>query len=388
MKRLLSYLLLLALCLLLWIPALGAEAPKVQVSAQRLSVAGTVADCEKYNIDGSNYFKLRDLAMLLRGTPAAFAGSFDTAEKQVFVERGGDYEPVGTELTPGEDRSDSCAASVWTLFVDGKQVEVSTYNIGGSNFYKLRDMGDVVGFAGDFGPSTNTALIYSDADRTAVASGAPFFENFNFSAPAEQHPAATWFIGNSHDAEGGDLTCSAPVITRSAPDGLGNVTWKITYSTKGRIEFPTPKEHKSFGDYGCSFSSYGVYDYYTGAKFNSRMLTNYDRFDYDTLLSIQGKTYKINYNESLTPNGKDERSYYTVILRSDNAHVLEIEAPEDYDGLVLAIRRGETSYRYITWDEYISGLPADSDKSIRRLSVWDDFDRLNDWVFIRLADYA
>ena len=68
--------------------------------------------------------------------------------------------------------------------------------------------------------------------------------------------------------------------------------------------------------------------------------------------------------------------------------MLEIEAPEDYDGLVLAIRCGETSYRYITWDEYISGLPADSDSGIRRLSVWNDFDRLNDWVFIRLADYA
>ncbi len=387
MKKCLALALALILCLALALPALAADGSAV-VSPQNLAVDGKAATCEKYNINGSNYFKLRDMAALLRGTKAQFSIDFYPETNTVAIIRGREYELLGTELKASADNSATCVPSVWKLTVDGESVEVSTYNIGGSNFYKLRDMGDVVGFAVDFDPSTNTALIYSDAERTAVASGAPFFENFNFSAPAEQHPAATWFIGNSHDAEGGDLTCSAPVITRSAPDGLGNVTWKITYSTKGRIEFPTPKEHKSFGDYGCSFSSYGVYDYYTGAKFNSRMLTNYDRFDYDTLLSIQGKTYKINYNESLTPNGKDERSYYTVILRSDNAHVLEIEAPEDYDGLVLAIRRGETSYRYITWDEYVSGLPADSDSGIRRLSVWNDFDRLNDWVFIRLADYA
>ena len=70
MKKLLSLILALALCLALGAPALAADS--VVVSPQNLSVDGKAAECEKYNINGSNYFKLRDMAMLLMGTPAAF----------------------------------------------------------------------------------------------------------------------------------------------------------------------------------------------------------------------------------------------------------------------------------------------------------------------------
>ena len=150
MKRVTSLLLLLSLCLLLFVPALAADTPKVRVSPQKLIADGQSIECEKYNIDGSNYFKLRDMAMLLRGTAACFGISFDTKNKTVYVQKGAEYEPVGTELIAGEDHSDSCVASVWALFVDGEPVEVSTYNIGGSNFYKLRDMGSALGFAVDY----------------------------------------------------------------------------------------------------------------------------------------------------------------------------------------------------------------------------------------------
>ena len=56
-KRLPIILTLLLVC----IAVSYASAANVAVSPQNLSVDGIDADCDKYNIDGSNYFKLRDL---------------------------------------------------------------------------------------------------------------------------------------------------------------------------------------------------------------------------------------------------------------------------------------------------------------------------------------
>ena len=49
------------------------------LSPQKLSVNGTNVDCGKYNIDGANYFKLRDLAYMLNGTASQFDVGFDAA---------------------------------------------------------------------------------------------------------------------------------------------------------------------------------------------------------------------------------------------------------------------------------------------------------------------
>ena len=57
-KRLPIILTLLLVC----IAVSYASAANVVVSPQNLSVDGVDAYCDKYNIDGSNYFKLRDLA--------------------------------------------------------------------------------------------------------------------------------------------------------------------------------------------------------------------------------------------------------------------------------------------------------------------------------------
>ena len=62
MKKLLPIILTL---LLVCIAAPYASAANVVASPQNLSVDGVDADCDKYNIDGSNYFKLRDLGKVL-----------------------------------------------------------------------------------------------------------------------------------------------------------------------------------------------------------------------------------------------------------------------------------------------------------------------------------
>ena len=169
MKKLLS--LALVLCLLLALLPVGVSAYTAVLSPQSLTVDGKPVNCEKYNIDGSNYFKLRDLAMLLNGTGSQFGVGYDANENAVLITPGQPYEPVGGELVVGEDKSASAVPSAQRVTVAGASAAgMSVFNLGGNNFFKLRDLGNVLGFGVDYDAATNTAVVLSGAPvRKAVA---------------------------------------------------------------------------------------------------------------------------------------------------------------------------------------------------------------------------
>lgn len=154
--------------LLVCIAAPYASAANVVASPQNLSVDGVDADCDKYNIDGSNYFKLRDLAQLLSKTDSRFSISFDEQSNAVAVVSGKEYIPVGGELERGQDQSKTAVVSKQSVLIDGKAVDgLSVYNIGGNNYFKLRDLGDALGFTVDYDADSNTAIVLSKGS-TAV----------------------------------------------------------------------------------------------------------------------------------------------------------------------------------------------------------------------------
>ncbi len=139
---------------------IGAEyKPACVSSKQSITLNSGAVTPEAYNIDGNNYVKLRDVASLLAGTSAACDISFDAAGFDVFVVSGGKYTPVGGEMTTGKDNSASCIYSAWTLFVDSKEVPCMVYNIGGNNYFKLRDLGTALGLEIGYDAATNTATI-------------------------------------------------------------------------------------------------------------------------------------------------------------------------------------------------------------------------------------
>ena len=135
--------------------------PQVRVTNQGLKVNGESKASDIYNISGKNYFKLRDLAMLLNGTPAQFSVDFDTENSVVYVTPGDAYTPVGGELAAGEDRSASCVESRWTLRIGGGNVDIAAYNMGGNNYFQLRQLGEILGFDVDYDEATRTMLVTS-----------------------------------------------------------------------------------------------------------------------------------------------------------------------------------------------------------------------------------
>ena len=164
-KKTLSAILTLVMLLALCAPAFAAN---VVLSPQNLTVDGKAVTCEKYNIGGANYFKLRDLAQALSGTSSHFEVGWDGATGTVSITTGKAYTSVGGELSAGADKSSTAQVSRQTIQINGvTRSDLSAYNIGGANFFKLRDLGTALGFGVDFDAGTNTAVVTSGAVTVA-----------------------------------------------------------------------------------------------------------------------------------------------------------------------------------------------------------------------------
>ena len=140
------------------IPAFVIPEPgHVQLSVQNLMIDGEAVDVQAYNIDGYNYFRLRDIAALLNGTGSQFNVGF--VAPNMIVTTGEAYEQIDGDLVAGEDLSATTVPSPQVLYVDGERVDILVYNIGGNNFFQLRGLGALVGFEVDFDAETNTILV-------------------------------------------------------------------------------------------------------------------------------------------------------------------------------------------------------------------------------------
>jgi hypothetical protein len=142
-------------------PSPEATQHTVTFSDQAVTVNGVTKAFEVYNIDGSNYFKLRDLAFVLSGTGSQFSVDFDSAKQAISCTTGAAYQPNGTELDIGTDKSGTAVQSTQSLYINGKEASLTAFNIGGSNFFKLRELGTALNFAVMYDEATRTMQIKS-----------------------------------------------------------------------------------------------------------------------------------------------------------------------------------------------------------------------------------
>jgi hypothetical protein len=133
----------------------------VVLSSQSFTVDGVKKSFEAYNIDGSNYFKLRDIAFVLNGTGSQFSLTYDEAKKAISCTTAKAYTPDGSELVIGADKSASAVLSNQSLYIDGKLASLTAFNIGGNNFFKLRELGDALKFTVGYDEATKTGMITS-----------------------------------------------------------------------------------------------------------------------------------------------------------------------------------------------------------------------------------
>lgn len=129
-------------------------------SNSKLIVNGNEVSCGAYKIIGNNYFKIRDIAQMLKGTNAQFSVEWDDNLKAINLVSGGIYQSLGNELAavPIKDKK-TAKFPPPSLYKDGIAEVVRSYNIDGSNYFKLRDIGMIFNFYIGWDEATNCITI-------------------------------------------------------------------------------------------------------------------------------------------------------------------------------------------------------------------------------------
>lgn len=163
-----ALLLLLTLSLILAPKALAADRVTAQANNIDVQFNGRPLELGAYNIANNNYVKLRDVAQLLSGTEKSVSVTWNNDAFCIELVRGGLYQPAGGELAPLSGGSQSAVLNSAAVLLDGKAAALTAYNIGGSNFFKLRDLGSALDFRVDWDAGTGTVIV----DTTKGYSGA------------------------------------------------------------------------------------------------------------------------------------------------------------------------------------------------------------------------
>ena len=135
---------------------------KIQPSTHVVTVDGERVDPQGYNINGYNFYKLRDIAYILNGTDSQFNVTWDGANNRIILTDDAAYQEVGGDMTSSVSAEiKNVSESDSTIVLDGKTLSLTGYRINGNNYYKIRDVGSALGFSVDFDPETEIVLIGS-----------------------------------------------------------------------------------------------------------------------------------------------------------------------------------------------------------------------------------
>lgn len=121
-----------------------------------------------YEIEDSNYFKLRDLAAVLSGTGKQFNVSWDEAKASIALTSNQAYTAVGGELAPGDGAVKTAKPSTATVYKDGAALPLTGYEVADNNYYKLRDAAAAFGVEVKWDEATQRVDLITKGDGSAV----------------------------------------------------------------------------------------------------------------------------------------------------------------------------------------------------------------------------
>lgn len=129
-------------------------------TTSKLFVNDREINLEAYNIEGYNYFRLRDMALMLRGTNKPFDVVWDENTRTIIISSGVDYASSGEDFA----RSDNPKPSKYTpikpeIMIDGRKTEFTAYTINDYSYFKLRDIAETFNLGVSWDAKANTISI-------------------------------------------------------------------------------------------------------------------------------------------------------------------------------------------------------------------------------------
>lgn len=136
-------------------------------TASKVLVNGKEIAFDAYEINGNNYFKLRDISSVLNGTSKQFEVSWDNEKQAINLLSSKAYTAVGGELAKGDGSNKAATSNTSKIYLDGKEISLTAYTINGNNYFKLRDLGQTFNFGVGWDGAANTVTIDTGAGYTA-----------------------------------------------------------------------------------------------------------------------------------------------------------------------------------------------------------------------------
>jgi len=124
------------------LPAFAAD-KEVSASPSNWSVYvnGELTALKGYNIGGTNYYKLRDIAMAVSGTAKQFDVNWKAETNEIFMTSALPYTVAGGELSDKADFQERKAYPTKSpIYLDNKLVNYNSYYINGNNYFRLREI--------------------------------------------------------------------------------------------------------------------------------------------------------------------------------------------------------------------------------------------------------
>ncbi|MDF3002288.1 MAG: copper amine oxidase-like protein [Bacillota bacterium] len=153
-------------------PTAPAETPAAvtkadaKATASKVLVNSAATSFEAYNINGNNYFKLRDIAKVVSGTTKQFDVEYNADVKAINLLSSKAYTAVGGEMAAGDGTAKSATLNTSKIYKDGTEIALTAYNIGGNNYFKLRDLASAFNIGVTWDGTTNTVGIDTSLEYT------------------------------------------------------------------------------------------------------------------------------------------------------------------------------------------------------------------------------
>ncbi|WMT41828.1 hypothetical protein RE628_05015 [Paenibacillus sp. D2_2] len=156
--------LLVVLCLALSVNVTSSYADNsvnAKVSDSVVIIDGEQVWSTGFKIQNNNYFRLRDLASSLSGTDSQFNISLDNRLNAIELLLGATYVPDDAPRAPyySPNKTYKAMPVASKIMINGEIHAIQAYNIGGSNYFQLRDLAGLLKLDVSFNPQKNQIIV-------------------------------------------------------------------------------------------------------------------------------------------------------------------------------------------------------------------------------------